>query len=195
MAKRTSTRKPANTEGENGAGTPADTPILPSVAANQTDGTAGGGGDPAPAAENTQGVDDAEQSVEAPITAPGTSVQEQPGGGDPDVTGALAGSHTDDAVAALSRAVTALGGDPMAIMPIIPENITLEIRNNGFSVRVVGPKRGRRRIGRQFGPEPVLIPLDELSEEDRASLAADPVLSIEIVPHPEISSAAPPPSA
>lgn len=48
-------------------------------------------------------------------------------------------------------------------------------------VRVTGPSRGRWRIGRHFGPEPVEIALADLSEEERARLEADPALTIEIV--------------
>lgn len=45
-------------------------------------------------------------------------------------------------------------------------------------VEVVGPRKGRRRAGRHFGPEPVIIPLDELTEDEKAALVADPVLTV-----------------
>ena len=45
-------------------------------------------------------------------------------------------------------------------------------------VEVKGPAAGRWRIGRKFGPEPTVIPLDELSEAQMQALAADPLLSI-----------------
>lgn len=46
------------------------------------------------------------------------------------------------------------------------------------AIRVIGPGRGRYRLGRRFGPEPVDIPLDELTEDDRHVLANDPLLTI-----------------
>lgn len=45
-------------------------------------------------------------------------------------------------------------------------------------IRVFGPAKGRWRIGRKFGPEATFIPWDELSDEDRAALAADPELMV-----------------
>lgn len=41
------------------------------------------------------------------------------------------------------------------------------------SITVVGPAEGRRRIGRRFGPEPVTIPLDDLSDDEISALRAD----------------------
>lgn len=51
-----------------------------------------------------------------------------------------------------------------------------------LAIRVIGPARGRWRIGRRFGPEPVDIPVDELSEEEADALAADPLLIIHASP-------------
>ncbi|QEW21225.1 hypothetical protein LA6_003433 [Marinibacterium anthonyi] len=45
-------------------------------------------------------------------------------------------------------------------------------------VEVIGPKRGRGRIRRRFGPTPVLIPIEELTEDDQAALIADPKLTV-----------------
>lgn len=53
---------------------------------------------------------------------------------------------------------------------------------SGLAVVVVGPKAGRRRIGRSFGAEPVSIPLEDLSEDDKAALIADPHLSVSAQP-------------
>lgn len=41
------------------------------------------------------------------------------------------------------------------------------------TITVTGPKRGRWRAGRLFGPETVEIPLDELSEAEIAAIKAD----------------------
>ena len=56
---------------------------------------------------------------------------------------------------------------------------------SGLIVWVTGPKAGRWRIGRQFGPDPVGIPLDELSEQQKAALIADPQLTTEIYALPD----------
>lgn len=46
------------------------------------------------------------------------------------------------------------------------------------SITVVGPAEGRRRIGRRFGPEKVIIPLDELTKAEIAALRADKRLAV-----------------
>jgi hypothetical protein len=45
-------------------------------------------------------------------------------------------------------------------------------------VVVTGPKKGRRRIGHRFGPEPVEIPLGDLTPEQIEALKNDPALSV-----------------
>jgi hypothetical protein len=45
-------------------------------------------------------------------------------------------------------------------------------------VTVVAKQPSRWRIGRQFGPTPVEIPLDQLSEDELARLNADPLLVV-----------------
>ena len=47
-----------------------------------------------------------------------------------------------------------------------------------LALQVRGPARGRWRAGRRFGPEPVVIPLAELTDEARAAIEADPLLSV-----------------
>ena len=51
---------------------------------------------------------------------------------------------------------------------------------SGREVVVVGPKRGRWRAGRHFGAEPVRIPVEELTEDEKAALVADPVLIVSV---------------
>ena len=51
-------------------------------------------------------------------------------------------------------------------------------RQKHLALEVRGPVRGRWRAGRRFGPDPVVIPLDELNEEARAAIEADPLLSV-----------------
>lgn len=43
---------------------------------------------------------------------------------------------------------------------------------------IKGPKKGRRRAGRHFGIEPVMIPADELTEDDLEALEADPLITV-----------------
>lgn len=50
---------------------------------------------------------------------------------------------------------------------------------------VTGPERGRRRIGLKFGPEPVLIPVDDLTEAEIAALTGDPMLRVVLPPAPD----------
>ena len=49
---------------------------------------------------------------------------------------------------------------------------------SGLTVVVTGPAKGRWRIGRKFGPEPIAFDLDELSEDEKAALIADPELTV-----------------
>ena len=49
---------------------------------------------------------------------------------------------------------------------------------------VTGPKSGRRRAGLQFGPEPVTLLVDELTEGDLAAIEADPLLRVTRVAAP-----------
>lgn len=44
------------------------------------------------------------------------------------------------------------------------------------ALRVTGPKKGFRRAGRTFGPEPVDIPLADLDDAALAALEAEPNL-------------------
>ena len=51
----------------------------------------------------------------------------------------------------------------------------------GFVVVVTGPAKGRWRIGRKFGPEPVEIPASELNEPQLRALDDDPELMMKVV--------------
>lgn len=46
------------------------------------------------------------------------------------------------------------------------------------SIRVTGPEKGRRRAGMRFTREPVILEVDDLTDETLAALAADPELTI-----------------
>ncbi|OWV43188.1 hypothetical protein [Mameliella alba] len=47
---------------------------------------------------------------------------------------------------------------------------------------VIGPRKGRWRAGRHFTPEPVQIPLANLSDDEIAMLAGDPKLTLSGLP-------------
>lgn len=51
-------------------------------------------------------------------------------------------------------------------------------------VVVKGPVKGRWRAARKFTPEPVEIPVEELTVEDLEKLTGDPELTVEIVGNP-----------
>ena len=57
-------------------------------------------------------------------------------------------------------------GEVMAGAAILPEP-------SGLEVVVVGPKRGRWRAGRRFGPEETRIPVEDLSEAQKTALLDD----------------------
>ncbi|TDE40929.1 hypothetical protein [Antarcticimicrobium sediminis] len=48
-------------------------------------------------------------------------------------------------------------------------------------MRVIGPKGGFRRAGRTFGPEPVDIPLEDLSEAEQQALSSEPKLIVAMI--------------
>lgn len=158
---------------------------------------------------NTVGGDDAGTPAEPPITAPGAAVQEQPGGGvDGDagvpvgeIPGAASSLPPDGAALSddipqsdgaaqnadatdLATAVAMIAAGGTGNAPIMPPGSTIEFQPSGFAVKVTGPKRGRRRIGRAFGADPVLIPLGELSQDEVTELNADHALTVEVVPAP-----------
>lgn len=85
--------------------------------------------------------------------------------GDGDATGAAAQAPSADAA-------------PQAPAPDVAKPPAPMV---GHVLRVVGPAKGRWRAGRKFGPEPVEIPVAELSLEDMAKLATDPELVVGLV--------------
>lgn len=87
--------------------------------------------------------------------------------------------RTDDDRAKGAPTAGAEGAAPAAASP-----------EAGLMLHVTGPIKGRRRIGRQFGPVVVSIPFADLTEEQIAALRDDPVLTIEI--GPPISGDTPP---
>ncbi|MBS3978773.1 MAG: hypothetical protein KGZ77_03095 [Rhodobacteraceae bacterium] len=112
-----------------------------------------------------------------PASAPGTVMPgtegrdaqtEQPEStlGDGDATGAAAQAPSADAA-------------PQAPAPDVVKPPAPMV---GHVLRVVGPAKGRWRAGRKFGPEPVEIPVAELTEDDLAKLEGDPELTVALAP-------------
>lgn len=138
--------------------------------------------------------------IGALMAAPGL-IQELPGGGvDGDAgvpVGEIAGVASSlppdgaalsdqpsrsDGAAQIADLAAAVASVATGVARIMPPGTMLEINPSAFAVKVTGPKRGRRRIGRAFGTDPVLIPLDELSQDEVTELNADPALTVEVVP-------------
>lgn len=53
-----------------------------------------------------------------------------------------------------------------------------EARPADKALRVVAKRAGFRRAGYSFGPEPLQIPLADISEEQEAQLRGDPMLLV-----------------
>lgn len=67
--------------------------------------------------------------------------------------------------------------NPTEIKPPAPPTADKPKRGKGV-IRVIATQASRWRIGRQFGPEPIEIAADELSEDEIARLKADPLLVV-----------------
>lgn len=88
-----------------------------------------------------------------------------------------------DATGAAEEAPSATAA-PQAPAPsvVTDEDHSQKRGPEGYAVEVTGPAKGRWRIGRKFGPEPVQIPAQELTEADLRALDDDPELSLKMVP-------------
>lgn len=65
-----------------------------------------------------------------------------------------------------------------------PKPKASEVPTDG-SLTVVGPEKGRRRAGRRFGPEPVVIAVADLDEDDLQAIRNDPALIVSFSPAPD----------
>lgn len=68
--------------------------------------------------------------------------------------------------------------EPVAPVPTEPEPEPMP------AITVIGPKGGFRRAGREFGPEPVTIPLDELTGDQIKALRDEPMLAVTMIHWP-----------
>lgn len=90
----------------------------------------------------------------------------------PETTGAVSAPASAAAVAPAAPVATATQDEDHS-----------QVRGpEGYTVVVTGPAKGRWRIGRKFGPEPVSIPAQELTEPELRALDEDPELTLKMVP-------------
>jgi hypothetical protein len=132
----------------------ADAEDTPRTGVSSDDAAVGVGGGAASATDQAgdrkdgSGAEASEGSRED--AAPRASAQEVDGG---------AGDH----LGGESQAAAKAGGEAVA--------------TSSASITVTGPRRGRWRAGRHFGPVAVTIPLAELSESDLTAIENDPALT------------------
>ncbi len=90
-----------------------------------------------------------------------------------------------DIPAWIAAAAGLAGSDaPKVLPPVILErrrdDLASPVDARSLVMVVIGPARGRRRAGRQFGADPVRLPLAGLSDAERAAIEGDPALSVAI---------------
>ncbi|MDO9639686.1 MAG: hypothetical protein Q7J44_14190 [Pseudotabrizicola sp.] len=73
------------------------------------------------------------------------------------------------------------GKEDISFVGVRGANVVLPLST---SLVVTGPKKGRWRIGRKFGPEPVTLPVAELTEDELQALADDKALNVTAVTPP-----------
>ena len=154
-------RKTTNTQGR-----AADAEAQTSTAAEKPEQ----GPAPTEAAVAASAADGSAQGPEAAVVPAKTGETDggSPAPGADEAAGAAANGRLKPVLSIAERL-----GEVMAGAAILPEP-------SGLEVVVVGPKRGRWRAGRRFGPEETRIPLEELTEDDKAALIADPVLIVSV---------------
>ena len=132
----------------------------------------------APDPEGQAADQEAQTSAAAEGPAQGPEATKAPAKtGEADAGSPAPGSEEETVLDALTLEALLRGGsgDGRAVLdPVDPPE------PSGLEVVVVGPKRGRWRAGRHFGAEPVRIPVEELTEDEKAALVADPVLIVSV---------------
>ncbi len=88
-------------------------------------------------------------------------------------------AHDEQASAELLKAVKELADTSP---PVIPGATVLEDAPQEMVAVITATVPRRRRAGRSFGPTPVRIPVDQLTDDDFDALADDPVLKIHMEP-------------
>lgn len=96
------------------------------------------------------------------------------------VVGEIGAAHTDTTTAPNNGAVVAEAGGEANSAQIAKKPTQAPKTKTAAPIvlRITGPKAGRWRAGRQFGPVPTELSLDVLSGADTAALTDDPKLVV-----------------
>ena len=90
--------------------------------------------------------------------------------------------ETTGAVSAPASAAAEEPAAPVATPTPVPDEDHSQVRGpEGYAVVVTGPAKGRWRAGRKFGPEPVSILAQELTEAELRAMDEDPELTLKMV--------------
>ncbi|WPY94680.1 hypothetical protein T8T21_00715 [Limimaricola variabilis] len=180
MATKKDTKSPA------AAATEADTAKSAATRQDAEDGAKAAEKTAAPeagGAKTSPAPDPAAAAVADPAAGPATATDVTSGAGPtvPDA-GPVSGSDPGAGAAFGLRAE----GAPATRGPDFDGSAGAGLSEGELGARFVvrGPKRGRWRAGRFFGPEPVTLRLADLTEAEREALTSDPVLSIGLSPAP-----------
>lgn len=107
---------------------------------------------------------------------------------------AVSEAIADGALAGAGTIMTALAQEAIPVAPSI--DALLELAENApadlvatIGFRVVGPRQGRWRAGRNFGLEAQVLPLINLGEDELRSIDGDALLNWSVVRLPEVEEA------
>jgi hypothetical protein len=110
------------------------------------------------------------------------------------ISKAVSQAITDGALAGAGTIMTALAQEVIPVAPSI--DALLELAENAPSdivasigFRVVGPRQGRWRAGRNFGLEAQVLPLINLGEDELRAIDGDALLTWSVVGLPEVDEA------
>lgn len=120
---------------------------------------------------STEKLQELVEAAEAAKEAAPATLQNQGDAGQPVPQGDQGGNAFEAALE--DRAATATG-EPATVVTQ-PEEDTAQ-PDLIEALRVQGPAKGFRRAGRDFGPTPVFVPLEDLSEAELAALENEPRL-------------------
>jgi len=151
----------ALTSGEGGH--PAAQPVSPPLDASPPDADgSGGGGSLTPPSDPTAG--------DKPVTDPFELAVKQ---GDAVLQSLSGGEGADTISPATQTTVGEIAANAVEAVKSATEALV-----NVLTITVRGPAKGRWRAGRHFTPEPTVIPLTDLTEDQVAALDADPELTV-----------------
>ena len=97
-----------------------------------------------------------------------------------------AAAHTGDqggeVGAAKAKLIAAIAGSQDNVA--LPEPLILQL-TEGTHLKVIGPKVGRWRAGRHFGPLATFVPIKDLTPEQISAIDGDPMLLSSVVSDPD----------